>query len=170
MKHEWRRDESYIMSTARRRLDFEAIHAFLSRAYWSRGIPIERMKRSIEHSLPFGVYCGPEQVGFARVITDYTTFAYLADVFIDESHRGKGLGKWLVETIVGHPELQGLRRFALMTRDAQELYRKFGFTPASEAPCGAGERPTWMQRWDPDVYRRLEAGHAATVEALAPAP
>jgi GNAT superfamily N-acetyltransferase len=147
MFHEWRRDEHYVISTERRRLDLEVIHGFLSRIYWAEGIPREVVARSIEHSLPFGVYEGVEQIGFARVVTDYATFAYLADVFVLEEHRGKGLSKWLVATILAHPELQGLRRFSLMTRDAQELYRKFGFV---EAPG----RPTYMQRWKPDVYKK----------------
>ena len=147
MKHqEWRRDESYVISTDRRRLDLATIHGFLSRIYWAEGVPLEVVKISIERSLPFGVYEGEKQVGFARVITDYATFAYLADVFILDEHRGKGLSKWLMATIVRHPSLQRLRRFVLVTRDAQELYRKFGFTEVTE-------RPTYMQRWQPDIYK-----------------
>jgi N-acetylglutamate synthase-like GNAT family acetyltransferase len=147
MSLEWRRDESYLISTERKRLDLATIHGFLSRTAWAAGIPLETVKRSLEHSIPFGVYEGRRQVGFARVITDCATFAYLADVFIDEEYRGKGLGKWLVETIASHPSLQGLRRFVLVTRDAQELYRKFGFEEVADFP-------TYMHRWDRDVYKR----------------
>ncbi|MBP1771593.1 MAG: family N-acetyltransferase [Holophagaceae bacterium] len=121
----------YSISTEKPRLDVQAIHAYLSRSYWSPGIPLEMVRRAIDHSLCFGVFHGPDQVGFARVITDQTTFAYLADVYILESHRGRGLSKWLMEVITGHAELQGLRRFMLATRDAHGLYRQFGFREAA---------------------------------------
>ena len=125
---EWRRDE-FTISTDQERLDFKVIHNFLStQSYWAIGRPIEVIKRSVENSLAFGLYRGEEQVGFARVITDYATFAWLADVFVLDSERGKGLGKWLMEVIVAHPELQGLRRWVLSTKDAHELYRRVGFT------------------------------------------
>jgi len=117
----------YSISTDQDRLDVKAIHAFLSTSYWSPGIPITVVKHAIENSLCFGVFHGTEQIGFARVITDSVTFAYLADVYILESHRGNGLSKWLMETIQGHPNLQGLRRFMLATRDAHGLYSQFGF-------------------------------------------
>jgi GNAT superfamily N-acetyltransferase len=143
---EWRRGE-FAISTDRARLDVETVHRFLSSSYWSPGVPLEVVRRSIEHSLPFGVYRGAEQVGFARVMTDYTTFGYLADVFIAESVRGQGLGTWLMETILGHPDLQGFRRWMLATRDAHGLYAKFGFTPLS-----APER--FMEKWDPEIYLR----------------
>lgn len=117
----------YSISTEKPRLDVGAIHAFLSRSYWSPGIPLEVVQRAIDHSLCFGVFHGADQVGFARVITDRTTFAYLADVYILEGHRGKGLSKWLMSVIMGHADLQGLRRFMLATRDAHGLYRSFGF-------------------------------------------
>ena len=123
---DWKRGE-FEISTDRERLDREAIHAFLSNSYWARGIPRAVLDRSIENSLCFGVYEGRRLVGFARVITDLSTFAYLADVFVLESHRGRGLSRWLMEIIRGHPQLQGLRRWTLATRDAHGLYEKFGF-------------------------------------------
>ena len=123
---EWRRD-GFTISTDRSRLDPEAIHEFLTDSYWAKGIPREVVDRSIEGSLCFGVFEGERQVGFARVITDSATFAYLADVFVLESHRGRGLAAWLMECILAHPDLQGLRRWMLLTRDAHPLYRKSGF-------------------------------------------
>lgn len=106
----WRRGD-YLISTERSRLDLDAIHSYLSKeAYWSPGVPREVVERSIEHSLNFGLYRGEEQAGFARVVTDYATFAWLADVFVLAEHRGAGLGKWLVETVVSHPDLRRLRR------------------------------------------------------------
>jgi GNAT superfamily N-acetyltransferase len=128
---EHRRGE-FTISTDRARLDVTAIHAFLSTSYWAHGIPLEVVRRSIDHSLCFGVYAEERQVGFARVITDQATFAYLADVYILEEYRGRGLARWLLECILGHPALQGLRRFTLVTRDAHELYRKLGFAEVSE--------------------------------------
>lgn len=144
---EWTRGE-FVISTDRSRVDVEAVHRFLSTdSYWSPGIPLEVVRRALEHSLPFGVYRGRELVGFARVTTDFASFAYLADVFVLESARGQGLGKWLVETIMAHPDLQGLRRWMLATRDAHGLYAQHGFTPL-KAP------EKFMERHDPDVYRR----------------
>jgi len=118
----------YVVSTDRRRLDLERIHDFLRASYWSPGIPRHVVERAIDNSLCFGVYRGMEQVGFARVVTDKATFAYLADVFILDGHRRRGLATWLVEVIRSHPDLQGLRRFLLATRDAHALYRRCGFT------------------------------------------
>jgi GNAT superfamily N-acetyltransferase len=120
---------SYEISTDRTRLDIARVHRFLStEAYWSPGVPREVVERSIENSLPFGVYTeGGEQVGFARVVSDRATFAWLADVYIESAHRGHGLGKRLVAEVLEHPELQGLRRWMLGTADAHELYRRFGF-------------------------------------------
>lgn len=123
---EWRRGE-YLISTDRSRLNVELVQEFLKPSYWASGIPEEIVRRSIENSLVFGVYADDEQVGFARVVTDYATFAYLADVFVLEAHRGRGLGKWMMEVIISHPRLQGFRRWMLATRDAHELYRRFGF-------------------------------------------
>ena len=127
----WRRGD-YLISTDRSLLDLDVIHAFLSEeAYWSRGVSRGVVERSIENSLNFGLYQGTGQVGFARVVTDHATFAWLADVFVLPGHRGGGLGKWLVETAVSHPELCGLRRWILATGDAHDLYARFGFRPAA---------------------------------------
>jgi GNAT superfamily N-acetyltransferase len=126
MNSDERRD-GYSVTTDKGRLDIEAIHAFLTRSYWSPGVAIETVRRAIANSLCFGVFHGMEQVGLARVITDKATFAYLADVYILESHRGKGLSKWLMEVVRGHEDLQGLRRFMLATSDAHGLYAQFGF-------------------------------------------
>jgi GNAT superfamily N-acetyltransferase len=116
------------ISTDKAKLDLAMIHEFLSHSYWAAGVPLETVRKSIEHSLCFGVYEDDQQIGFARVISDYSTFAYLADVFILESQRGRGLARLLMQHIIGHADLQGLRRFALATRDAHGLYRQFGFT------------------------------------------
>ncbi|HTS38673.1 MAG TPA: GNAT family N-acetyltransferase [Candidatus Solibacter sp.] len=124
------RRSDFVVSTDRERLDLDVIHGFLTTSYWAKGVPRETVARAIEHSLCFGVYTvSGSQVGFARVISDFATFAYLADVFILESHRGQGLGKLLMESIKQHPKLQGLRRFTLSTRDAHSLYAQFGFAP-----------------------------------------
>jgi len=117
----------YLISTDRSRIDVAAVHAFLSQSYWSPGIPEDVVRRGIAGAVCFGMYHGHAQVGFARVITDQATYAYLADVYVLEAHRGRGLAKWLMEVIMSHPALQGLRRFALSTRDAHALYRQFGF-------------------------------------------
>ncbi|MGI8910160.1 MAG: GNAT family N-acetyltransferase [Rubrobacteraceae bacterium] len=126
MSREWRRG-AYLISTDDSRLDLAVVHDFLKSSYWAAGVPQEVVWRSVEGSLAFGVYRGDEQAGFARVVTDHATFAYLADVFILEPHRGLGLGKWLMEVILSHPELQGMRRWMLATRDAHALYREYGF-------------------------------------------
>lgn len=117
----------YCVSSDKNKLDIPVIHSYLKRSYWAENIPFEIVKRSIENSLCFGVYKKEEQVGFARVISDFSTFAYLADVFILEEERGKGLSKFLMECILKHKQLQGLRNFCLMTKDAHSLYAKFGF-------------------------------------------
>jgi GNAT superfamily N-acetyltransferase len=135
----------FEISTEPSRIDIPLVHRFLTASYWAKGIPEAIVRRSIEGSLSFGVYRGSRQVGFARVISDYATFAYLADVFILEEFRGRGLAVWLMQCIVDHPELQALRRWSLVTRDAHELYRKFGFRELA-----APER--WMERHNPDVY------------------
>ena len=132
MPEEHRRG-AYLVSDDPERLDLEVVHGYLGRSYWSKGISRALVERSIQHSLCFGLYEEGRQVGFARVVTDQATFAYLCDVFILETHRGQGLSKWLMECILAHPDLQGLRRFLLCTRDAQELYRKFGFTAVPDA-------------------------------------
>ena len=122
-------DDGYFISTDIERLDLDAIHAFLVGAYGSIDIQRDVVARSIESSLCFGVYLGSAQVGFARVISDFATFAYLGDVYILEAHRGRGLAKELMAAIMSHPDLQGLRRFQLATNDAHGLYASFGFRP-----------------------------------------
>ena len=123
-----RHREGFTVSTDPARLDLDAIHAFLAISYWAEGIPREILERALRGSLCFGLYEGQRQVGLARVITDAATFAYLCDVYVLPEMRGRGLGKWLIERVMEHPDLQGLRRFSLVTRDAHELYRPFGFT------------------------------------------
>ncbi len=136
----------FVISTDPARLDLDVIYGFLTNCYWSKGIPREVVARSVEHSLCFGVYDGSGvQVGFARVVSDFATVAYLGDVFILESHRGRGLSKGLMECITKHPALQGMRRWILLTRDAHGLYEKFGFMPVK-----APER--YMELHDPSVY------------------
>ena len=133
MIREWTRGD-FTISTDPRRLDLDAIHRFLVRSYWAEGIPRDVMERSIANSLPFGLYERSEQVGFARVVSDLATYAYLTDVIVAETARRQGIGSWMVEAILSHPDLQGLRRVALYTRDAQALYERYGFStdrPAS---------------------------------------
>ena len=144
MTHEWRRGE-YLISTDKSRLDLTLIHNFLTKSYWAAGIPLEVVRRSIEHSLSFGLYIEDQQIGYARVITDYATFAYLGDVFILEPFRGQGLSKWLMEVVVTHPGLQGFRRWILLTQDAHGLYKKVGFIEVKTP-----ER--YMERFFPGVY------------------
>jgi GNAT superfamily N-acetyltransferase len=147
---EWKRD-AFSISTDPARLDLDLIHGFLTRSYWAQDIPRETVARSLEPSLNFGVFDGDRQVGFARVITDRATFAYVGDVFVIEEYRGRGLSVWLMETIVGHPDLQGLRRWVLLTRDAHGLYEKVGFAPLANPA-------RYMERTDHDVYQRIKAG------------
>jgi GNAT superfamily N-acetyltransferase len=170
---EYRRG-GFVISTDRERLSLDVVHAFLTNCYWAKGIPREVVARSIEHSLCFGVYDesppfgsaqgrllakearpfggaqgkrgAPVQVGFARVISDFATIAYVGDVFVLETHRGRGLGKWLMQCITEHPALQNLRRWILTTRDAHGLYSQFGFTPVK-----APER--FMELHRPNVYQ-----------------
>lgn len=138
--------DPFCISTGKDKLDLDAIRTFLStQAYWCLNIPRATVQKSIDHSLCFGVYHHEEQIGFARVITDFSTIAYLGDVYILESYRGRGLSKWLMETIMHHPDLQGLRRWMLLTGDAHGLYRKFGWNAIAD--------PTrWMELHNKDVY------------------
>lgn len=146
---EHRRGE-FLISTDRARLDLDVIHGFLTNCYWAKGIPREVVAQSIEHSLCFGVYDGSgAQVGFARVVSDFATVAYLGDVFVLESHRGRGLSKWMMECIMQHPALQNLRRWILLTRDAHGLYSQSGFTPLK-----GPER--YMELHNPAVYQLEE--------------
>ncbi|HXB01350.1 MAG TPA: GNAT family N-acetyltransferase [Opitutaceae bacterium] len=129
MPHELQHN-GYLVSDDPTRLDVTAIHAFLVSSYWAQGIPLETVERSLKNSLCFGAYTEAcEQVGLARVISDFATFAWLADVYVLDAHRGHGLSKALMRAVVSHPRLQGLRRFQLVTRDAHNLYAQFGFTP-----------------------------------------
>ncbi|SMC05704.1 Acetyltransferase (GNAT) family protein [Sulfobacillus thermosulfidooxidans DSM 9293] len=130
-----RMKDSFIVSTDPALLDKETIFSYLHHeAYWSLGLPRDVFEKSLEHSLCFGIYQHNTQLGFARVISDFSTFAYLCDVFILTPYRGQGLGKWLMESIMDHPDLQGLRRFYLVTRDAHGLYKHYGFSSLDD--CG----------------------------------
>jgi GNAT superfamily N-acetyltransferase len=144
MVESWERGD-FLISTDRSRLDVELIHDFLSKTtYWAVGRKRDVVQRSIENSLPFGIYKGNNQIGFARVVTDYATFAWVADVFVLPEFRGRGLSKWLMEIILAHPQLQGFRRWVLATKDAHSLYAQFGFIPL--------HRPErWMERPDPNM-------------------
>jgi len=125
--HEFVRGGGLTISTDRKRLNLEFIHRSLTNCHWSKGISFEKVERSIQSSFCFGVYDGETQVGFARVITDFVTFAYIGDFFIAESHRGRGLGKWLISTILGCPEIAPLQRKCIVTAEAHGLYREMGF-------------------------------------------
>lgn len=148
MPHELR-ENGCLVSDDPARLDFGVIHDFLTNCYWSPGIPMDIVRRAAENSIAFGVYLEPSnaQVGYARVVTDRATYAYLADVFVLETHRGRGYSKSLMRAITSHPDLQQLRRWMLMTRDAHNLYAQFGFN-------GLRDPTRAMERVDPDVYRR----------------
>ena len=148
MTTEWTRGE-YTISTDPGRIDLDVVHGFLTTCYWAEGIPREVVARSIAHSLCFGLYHDGGQIGFARVISDLATFGYLGDVFVLEAFRGRGLARWLMEVIHAHPELQGFRRWVLLTRDAHGLYEKVGFKKVA-----APER--YMELWVPEVYTRRE--------------
>ncbi len=138
----------FLITTDPELADVRVIHRFLSEeSYWAKGISLERVSKSLKHSLCFTLLKNKEQVGFARVITDYATSAYLCDVFVLPGYRGTGLSKWLMQTVIQHPELRGLRRWTLSTADAHGLYRQFGFTELSKP-----ER--FMERFDPDAYTR----------------
>ena len=145
--YERRRDDGLLVSTDRARLDVALVHRELGATYWARGIPRDVIERAIAGSIAFGLYEAGEQVGFARVISDLATYAYLADVFVVEHRQGRGLGDWLVESILRHPQLQGLRRFALITRDAGPLYARHGFRESAH-PSG------YMEIVDREVYSR----------------
>ena len=144
MSDSWQRDD-YTISTDRSRLNIDLIHDYISNhSYWGAGRSREVVERSIENSLPFGVYNDDELVGFARIVTDYATFAWVADVFVLPEHRGRGLSKWLMEVMIAHPQLQGFRRWVLSTKDAHGVYERFGFMPL--------KRPErWMERFDPNM-------------------
>ncbi len=148
MHFEHYRDQ-FTVSADSSKLDIDAIYDFLTHCYWSEGIPRETVERAIEHSLCFGLFDGAKQIGFARVISDYATYAYLCDVYVLESYRGKGLGTWMMSCVMKHPDLQGLRRFTLLTRDAHGLYQKFGFA--------AAKNPSrYMEIHAADIYKKLQ--------------
>jgi len=132
----------FVISDDPAKLDLDAVCDFLSRAYWADKRPRTVIERSIRHSLNFGVYDGGRQIGFARVVTDRSIFAYLCDVFIHEDYRGRALGKWMMECILAHPDLQGIKRFCLLTGDAHGLYRQFGFAELNDTSF-------WMEKFDP---------------------
>ena len=119
---------NYVITDQKSKIDIDYVHDFLTKSYWSPGVKLQIVKKAMQGSLCFGIYNKDKQIGYARMITDKATFAYLADVFIEEKFRGRGLGKWLVEVILGHPGLQGLRRIMLATKDAHQLYEQCGFT------------------------------------------
>lgn len=137
---------NYLISTDKEKLDIGVIHNFLTNeSGWSDGIPLEKVKKSIINSLNFGIYDGQKLIGYARVISDFSTIAYLGDVFILTEYRGLGLSKWLMETIMGHKELQGLRRWILLTNTAEWLYEKYGFTALPDPDM-------YMEKFNPQVY------------------
>lgn len=144
-------NQGYCISTDPGLLDVTLIHSFLStESYWNQGVPLEKVQRCIRHSLNFGLYHQGQQVGYARVISDFTAIAYLGDVFILSSHRGKGLGKWLIAAIMDHEALQGLRRWILLTKDAHGLYAQNGWQPILSPE-------KWMERTADSV--NAKAGH-----------
>jgi GNAT superfamily N-acetyltransferase len=147
MPESWERGD-YLISTDRSRLNIELIHDFLSNgSYWAIGRARDVVQCSIDNSLSFGIYWKNDQVGFGRVVTDYATFAWIADVFVLPQHRGQGLSKWLMELMLSHPKLQGFRRWVLATKDAHRLYQRYGFIPL--------HRPErWMERPDPNMQER----------------
>lgn len=136
----------YLIISDPDRIDVDTVWGWLRVTYWAAGIPRETVARAIRHSIPFGLFDGSRPIGFARVVTDRATFAYVADVFVEEAARGRGLAAWLMQAIRAHPELQGLRRWMLATRDAHGLYAKTGFVPMAH--------PDWfMEIHRPDMYR-----------------
>lgn len=139
----------FTITTDPTRLDIQFVHSFLSnQSTWAKGIPLEILERSIRNSLCFGVYYEQTQVGFARIISDFATIAYLGDVFIENAHRGFGLSKWLMQAILSHPDLQGMRRWILVTADAHELYKKYGFEQLANPD-------TYMEIYNPAIYSKL---------------
>ena len=158
---EWTKRE-FIVTCDPDKQDLDVIHGFLTRSYWAKGIPKATVRRSIEGSLCFALLHKDKQVGFARVISDFATVAYLGDVFVLEEYRGQGLSKWLMECVSSHPNLQGLRRWILATSDAHALYEKYGFTALSKPHL-------FMERHDPNVYTRDAQQAVAADRAKPPA-
>ena len=152
MVESWERGD-YSISTDRSRLDVELIHDFISnQSYWGQGRTLEVVQRALDNSLNFGLYNDTQQVGFARVVSDYATFAWIADVFVLPEHRGLGLSKWLMELMLSHPRLQGFRRWVLATKDAHSLYERFGFIPLHR-PERWMERPDSNMQESPDYWK-----------------
>ncbi len=142
-------DQDYSITTNKNKLDIEVIHDFLSnQSYWSKNISLDKVKTAIENSLNFGLFHFEKQVGYARVISDLSTVAYLGDVFVLPAHRGRGLSKWLMEQVMAHPDLQELRRWILLTGDAHGLYEKFGWKHIANPE-------KWMELHDPNVYAKI---------------
>jgi GNAT superfamily N-acetyltransferase len=138
--------DGFRISSELKDMDLDAVHDYISKSYWAKGIPIDTLKRAMQNSICFGVFDKVgAQVGFARAVTDCATYAYLADVYILEEHRGIGLSKWLMSEVLSHPSLQGLRRISLATRDAHSLYEKFGFKALAKPEI-------FMEDWNPNVY------------------
>jgi N-acetylglutamate synthase-like GNAT family acetyltransferase len=144
------RKGDFLLSTDPALLDLDVIHDFLTNCYWAKGIARETVARSIENSLCFAVYKGKQQVAFARVVSDFATYAYIGDVFVLEASRGQGLSKWMMQAIIAHPALQGLRRWTLLTRDAHQLYSQFGFTPVQKPD-------RYMELHNPIVYEAVHS-------------
>lgn len=144
--HEWR-ENNYLVSTDSEKLDVQEVHQYLTRSTWAQGISLETVTASIENSLNFGVYHDGSQIGFARLITDYATFAYLCDVYVLEEYQGEGLGRWLMECVHAHPLFEKLRRIMLFTTTAPWLYEKLGYEPVNR------ENYAWTIT-RPDIYTR----------------
>lgn len=143
---EWQRG-GFVISTDRAKMQIDVIHDYISnQSYWMAGIPKSRVQRIIDNALNFGIFDGPRQIGYADVITDFATFAYLANVFVLEDYRGQGLSKWLMECILAHPDLQDLRRWTLLTADAHGLYKQYGFEPINSPE-------SWMHRYNAETYK-----------------
>lgn len=158
---EWR-NEQYLISTDKSKLDVGMIHHFLyTTAYWAVGRPMNIVRKSIENSLCFGLFDGDNQVGFARLVTDLATFGYLCDVFILPSHRGKGLGGWLMQSITEHPDVKGLRRILLSSRDARELYAKYGGFQPLIYPNN------WMEKFTEAPFRQSHSSGEAGIKKSA---
>lgn len=144
--YEWRKN-SYLVSTDREKLDVKAIHRYLTRSTWAKGINLDTVATSIENSLIFGIYHHDTQIGFARLITDFATFAYLCDVYVLEEYQGEGLGRWMMECLHNHPLFEQLRRIMLFTTTAPWLYEKFGYQPVNQ------ENYAWTIT-RPDIYTK----------------
>lgn len=147
MAHYEKQRDDFTVSDDRERIDMDVVHGFLTRSYWATGIKKSRVERAVNHSFSFGLYKGDEQIGFARVLSDLSAIAYLMDVFVLEEHRGQGLGKWLVESVLACPTFESVRRWMLATADAHELYRKYGFGPYEPAS-------DLMMKYNKDKYKQ----------------